>query len=119
MGEPGATGPAWMASMNASVNVQRYMPDSGGSTSNQNFNLQLHLQRDRWGMFDANYGEGYISSPVGGAQVRTRTYSVSATHPFGQQSSIRFYLSNNGNIAGAPDQVYSTRQVGAELVYKL
>jgi hypothetical protein len=117
MGGSSAVGPAWMASVNGSVNVQRYMPDAGSSTSSQNFNLQMHLQRDQWGMLDANYGEGYLTSPVGGAAVRTRIYGVSASHSFGQQNSIRFYLSNNGNIAGAPNQVYNTRQVGAELIY--
>ena len=119
MGDPGAMGPAWMASVNGLVTMQHTMPNVGSSTSSQSFSLQLHLQRDRWGMLDANYGEAYMPSPVGGAAVRNRTYGVSASYPFGQQNSIRFYLSNNGNIGGAPNQVYNTRQVGAELIYKL
>ena len=120
MDDPEGIAHAWMGSVNGSVNMQNYMPDGGISTSSQNFNLQLHLQYEQWGTLNANYGEGYMTSPVvGSPDVRSRNYGVSASHPFGQQNSIRFYLINNGNIAGVPNQIYSSRQVGAELNYRL
>jgi hypothetical protein len=119
MGGDAMVPPVWTASMNMNGTLQHYT-NAGMSTRGSNYNLQMNVQRAQWFILNASYGEGFTTSPVvGGATVRTRIYSVSAAHPFGSQNSIRFYLNNNGTIAGDPTQIYSVRQVGAELIYQL
>ena len=119
MGGDETVPPEWAASMNMTGTLQHYI-NAGISARGSNYSLQMHVQRTQWFILDANYGEGFTTSPlVGGATVRTRIYSVSAAHPFGDQNSLRFYLNNSGTIAGDPTQIYSQKQIGAELIYQL
>lgn len=111
---------AWTASVNMMGTLQRYISGAGGTSDGRSYSLQMHVQRGQSFTLDASYGESFMSSPLSGApMVRSRTYSVAAAHPFGTQNMLRFYLNNNGTIAGATDQLYSEKQVGAELVYQL
>jgi len=119
MGGDGTMPPVWSGNLNMSGALQHFI-NAGASSRGSNYSLQLQVQRARWFILSANYGEGFTASPLaGGATVRMRTYMVSAAHPFGDQNSLRFYLSNTGNIAGDPTQIYSQKQVGAELIYQL
>ena len=119
-GGDASTPPAWTASMNLTGTLQSYKSGLGTRSNGSSYGLQMHVQRGQWFVLDANYSEAFVSSPLaGGPTVRTRTYSVSAAHPFGAQNAIRFYLNNNGTISGAANQLYSEKQVGAELVYQL
>jgi len=108
------TSAIWNADVTLSGSTQRQELNSGGVTESRNYEVSLNAQRLAWGTLALSFGQGWLTQPDGGPELRQQHLQLDASHPWGESNVVRAYVRNEAND-GEPTSHYSERTVGVQL----